>query len=600
MNIRMRHILAVTILVTCAFSLNLFFSTPGSEGQGGTGTLGILDIIKPTATKPAYAGPHNNPTKIIVRVTKPVDNLAKGDFIVEIGGLAASVVTLYEGSDEYVLEVLPPVQSANGPYDLSVSAIVGTAIFPDSEPEAVLYDNNNNVDVVLVIDRSGSMGYGFYGPFSYIEPAKESAKLFVDLMNDDDRLGVVSFDDEIDVPHPLSVVNANSRDAAKQAIDDLYARDRTSIGGGLEVGLSELTGSGTATIGANHPWAMVLLSDGQENTAPFVADVLPAIKATRAVVHTVALGEYSDEALMLDIAAQTGGTYSFTPAASRGQLASVYNTIAGEVSGQQMLFSQTGIVQPGETDEKSVIVDSTIHTATFSISWSDSASSIDLTLEDPNGTVIDSTSAISNSDVIYVSGSTYAYYRVQTTTLITGVWKMMITGGSMPMSRAPVAAPLSEEQYTALVMGRATGAGLTLRAYFDKPSYAVNDPIKLSVTLSDEEPILGAEVVAVVGPLVSVGPSQASADSSSPILVLYDDGLHGDGLANNGVYANTLGSSSTDNEGAYNFQVSATGTSNGGETFARTVQRNVNVGLESGGAPIYEPVYCYLPLVMSP
>ncbi|MGD9101139.1 MAG: VWA domain-containing protein, partial [Anaerolineae bacterium] len=575
--------------------------TPGSEGQG-TGTLGMLDIIKPTDINPAYAGPHDNPTKIIVRVTKPEDDLVRDDFVVEVGGVAASIVTLYQGSDEYVLEVLPPLQDANGPYDLSVSALVGTVTFPDSEPEAVLYDNNNNVDVVLVIDRSGSMGYGFYGPFSYMEPAKNSAKLFVDLMNDDDRLGVVSFDNEIDVPHRLSVVNSYSRDAAKQAIDDLFARNRTSIGGGLAVGLNELVSNGTASVAANHPWAMVLLSDGQENTAPFVADVLPDIQATRAVVHTVALGEYSDEALMLDIAAQTGGTYSYTPAASRGQLASVYNTIAGEVSGQQTLFSQTGIVQPGETDEKSVIVDSTIHTATFSISWSDCTNSIDLTLEDPNGTVIDSTSAISNSDVIYVSGSTYAYYRIQTSTLITGVWKMMIDGGSIPMSHVPVMAPVNEEHYTALVTGRSTGAGLTLRAYFDKPSYAVNDPIKLSATLSDEEPILGIEVVAIVGPLVSVGPSsqsQAPADSSSPILVLYDDGLHGDGRANNGVYANTLSGINTANEGAYNFQVSATRTSNNGEAFARTVQRNVNVGLESGGTPIYELVHgYYLPLLL--
>jgi hypothetical protein len=143
-----------------------------------------------------------------------------------------------------------------------------------------------------------------------------------------------------------------------------------------------------------------------------------------------------------------------------------------------------------------------------------------------------------------------------------------------------------------MVTGGAEGAGLTLRAYFDQPSYSINDPIKLSVTLSDERLISDAQVVATVGPLVSVGPS-----SRDPVLVLYDDGLHGDGLANNGVYANTLDGSNTANAGAYNFQVFATGASNSGDDFERLVQRSVNVGLVSAG-PGQDFHNYYLPLIV--
>jgi hypothetical protein len=363
---------------------------------------------------------------------------------------------------------------------------------------------------------------------------------------------------------------------------------------------------------------MVLLSDGWENTPPWVAGnpydpsdpdpgVMPDILATKTTVHTIALGDNSDESLMLKIAAQTGGTYNVVPTAD--QLQGVYNSIAAAVTGQQTLLSLTGIVQPGETDQKSVVVDSTVAEATFSISWSDSASAIDLTLEDPNGNVIGPTTSASNSDVDYVSGSTYAYYRIKSPTLITGVWKMMIAGGSIPRSRRQVMAPVNEEQYTAIVTGRAVGAGLTLRAYFDQPSYSTNEAIKLSVTLSDEQLITDAQVVAIVGPLVTVGPSpqsQSSGDAPNPILVLYDDGLHGDGLANNGVYANTLAGNNTANEGAYSFQVFATGTSNGGDVFARWVQRNVNVepnlnGVSSSMFSFQEFIYnCYLPLVVRP
>jgi hypothetical protein len=581
------------LLVTLGFSLNLFSDASALSPEGGT-TLGMLDIIDPTSTGPAYAGPHDAPHKIILRLTKPTTGLDRNNFTVMIGGgtatlgLPASVVTLYEGTDEYVLEVLPPIMGANGLYDLQVSVLIGSAALADFEQDAVLYDDSNNVDVMLIVDRSGSMDYGYYGPFSYMESAKNAAKLFVDFMRDGDKLGVVSFNNEVDVPYPLEIVNSASKDAARQAIDDLKPRGWTSIGGGMQAGENQLQSYGTLV----HPWAMVLLSDGQENRAPWVADVLPDIAATKTVVHTIALGEYSDEALMLDIAAQTGGTYNMVP--SGDQLQGVYNTIAATVTGQQTLLSSTGIVQDGQTDEKEVVVDSTVAEATFSVSWSSSANTLELTLQDPNGAVIDAAVALSNTDVSYVTGSTYAYYRVHTPTLITGTWKMTVTGGYIPLYRVPFVAPAAEESYTAMVTGGAEGAGLTLRAYLDQTSYLANDPIKLSVTLSDEQLITDAEVTAMVGPLVTVGPA-----TRAPVLVLYDDGLHGDGLANNGVYANTLDGSNTTNEGAYNFQVFATGLSNSGETFTRQVQRNVNVGLVSTD-PGQEFYYCYLSLITGP
>jgi len=565
--------------------------------------LNPFEILEPTSVDPAYAGPYNNPSKIIAHITKPADHLNKSHFTATVGGLPANVVTLYEGSDEYVLEVLPPAQSANGLYDLEVSATAGVQTVSDSETDAVLHADSSNVDAVLVIDRSGSMGYS-----GYMEPAKDAATLFVDLMSDNDQLGVVSFDHIIEVPHPLAVVDSVSRDAAKQAIASLTDRGLTSIGGGLQEGQNQLTNNGVAT----HPWAMVLLSDGYENTAPWVNDVLPSIQATKTVIHTISLGPDSDQALMIDIAAQTGGTYSLIPSRDptvvRQRLGQVYSTIAGAVSGQQTLLSLTGLVQPGETDQKSVVIDSTIAEATFSVNWSNSTSTIYLTLRNPNGNTIDPSAAVSDPNVTHVSGPTYAYYRVISPTLTTGVWKMMITGGSISSSGIQAMTSTAEESYTALVTGRTTGAAVTVHAYFDEISYQANEPIKLSITLSDDQPIPDGEVTAIVGPLVTVGPSpqiQASAALPNPILALYDDGRHGDGLANNGVYANTLDASNTVNEGVYNFQVFATGTASNGDRFARSLQQNVSVGLDSTSfTSTYQEVAfnhtCYLPLILKP
>jgi hypothetical protein len=463
----------------------------------------------------------------------------------------------------------------------------------------VLYADSNNVDVSLVIDRSGSMVFTEPGnTTSYMDAAKQAATQFVDLMFDNDQLAVVSFDDIIETPHPMALVDAASRTAAKQAIAALNARGLTSIGGGLQEGQNQLTSSGEAT----HPWAIILLTDGHENTSPMVATVLPAIAATKTVVHTVALGSSSDQDLLLDIAAQTGGTYNVAPTSS--QLQGIYNTIAAAVSGQQTLLALTGSVQAGATDQKSVVVDSTIGEATFSISWANSASTIDLTLEDPNGNAINPTVATSNPNITYVPGSTYAYYRIKSPTLVSGVWKLMITGGTIPSLVNGINASTAVENYSALVTGQVIGAAVTLNLYLDKLAYDVNKPIKVSATLSDDQPITSAEIIAIVGNIITAGsPTEAQVAANNPILILYDDGLHGDGQANDGVYANILEGSNTANAGVYDFQVFTTGTNNDGEAFSRLVRYSVNVGLDENSfvSNLVEFGYTiYLPAVQKP
>jgi subtilisin family serine protease len=526
----------------------------------------LFDVLDPTQANPAYAGPHNAPVKMVIKTSKPLDGLSKDEFSATIGGQSANILTLYEGSDSYVLEIFPPTQPANGMYGLTVS--VGSDL--DTDFCAVQYADTNNVDIDLVIDRSGSMGSE-----GKMAAAQEAAKQFVDLMHTNDMIGVVSFDNYIETNFSLTTITSpDIQTQAKAAIDLLYDRGNTSIGGGLQRGQEQL-----ATLGnASHPWAIVLLSDGLENTAPMVADVLPDIVASKTVVHTVGLGSDADEPLMQNIASQTGGTYHFAPGPQ--ELAGIYSTIAGAVSGQQVLFAETGTVQSGATDEKNVVVDSTVSEATFSISWSNSGSTIDLTLRRPNGNIVDPSVAATDPNIDFVSGSTYQYYRVKNPAA--GVWAMRATGGYIPL-----AAPQGRESYTAMVAGI---AGLTMNVYVDKDTYLTYQPVNVSVTLSDYQAIAGATVTCDVQPpstfsaLLHMLPwievngdlapdpqvaaelkAQAAVPAST--LTLYDDGTHGDGQANDGVYANAF--AATGHDGTYKFTAHATGTSNSGEAFAR-------------------------------
>jgi uncharacterized protein YegL len=549
----------------------------------------IFAILSPLQGNPAYAGSFNSPSKIVVEVTKPENGLAKDKLTVTIGGRPANIVTLYEDSAKYILEVNAPIQSTNGLYDLTVSVTTSSGTVSDTEIAAVSYAEANNVDVDLVIDRTGSM------KGDKIDAAKNASKQFVDFMRNGDMIGVVSFNTSATTNFPLTTISppssGDTKTQAKDAIDAINALGFTSIAVGLQRGQEQLTTLGQAS----HPWAIILLSDGQENNAPWVADVLPGIVSSKTVVYTIGLGSGADEALLMDIASQTGGTYNFAPGPE--QLAAIYNTIVGEVTNQQTLLSETGTAQAGVIDTKSVVVDSTISEATFSISWSNSAETITLQLKKPDGTIIDASNAGSDPNIVYSSGATFAYYRIQTPTLVPGVWEMQITGGTFSSPSVNKAGNVvAGVPYLAQVTASAI---LTIETYFNKSSYFIGQPVGIIVSLSDSQPIMGANVTASVqspstaaalirdsewielngdtipDPEIAAAIKAASVQTTTT-LTLYDDGAHGDGAANDGFYANQF--SGTTTVGTYTFNVVASGNTSAGDPFIRQDSKMINVG----------------------
>lgn len=493
-----------------------------------------LKIDTPTASRPAFAGPASDPTKIKVTVKGVWRGKTKDDFTVKIGGEAAEVIsatrlpetTATGVQNAYELQVQPPPQPSNSTYDLEV--IAGDT--SDLKEDAVLYGEETNVDVMLVIDRSGSMAG------QKIADAKNAAKQFVDLMVEGDKIGVVSFSSSGTVNYGLTTIAGAVRQDAKNAIDAISAGGQTSIGAGLQKGADELTTKG----GPTHPWAMVLLSNGGENRAPFVSDVLPSIVEAGIVVHTIGLGTGTNEALLQDIASQTGGTYHFAP--SSQELADIYSQISAAVTGQQTVFSNPGTVQQDATDEQQVTIDSSISETTFSITWG--GSDLNLTLETPSGVIIDPAVAAADPDIEFSSSATLEFYRIMSPEV--GQWIMQTNG--------VIIDPPGPELYTARVVAQTQ----ILMDLFLEGGTLTDDLIKVTVSLADTQPIAGATVTVLVEP-----PSPGSPLS----ITLHDDGNHGDGLANDGVYANSFADTSI--AGSYQFTANASGLSTAGDAFTR-------------------------------
>ena len=512
-------------------------------------------VLAPTQSAPDFVGSPSSPSKTLIEVEVKTDSgtviggLGPASFTVKIGGSKTQVLTARELSNKYILEILPPTQSADGVYDLEVE-VFGNS---DTETDAIQYATiaQSNVDVMLVIDRSSSMAG------TPIVNARNSAKLFVDLTSINDMIGVVSYNSLSSVNYPLTAVSTNDiKTEAKTAIDGIISSGNTSIGAGLEDGRDELIGKGDT----NHPWAIVLLSDGQENTSPMVSDVLPSIVATKIKAFSIGLGGVN-EATMQDIAYQTGGNYYYTP--SEAELIAIYNSISGQIAGRQTLYQVSDSIQQGETVEKTVNVDPSVEEAIFSLSWNTSTSDIDLTLKTPSGLLIDPQTAQNDPNVEFVSGQTYEYYKVYNPEA--GNWTLTLYGATASLNSPSISMSsdtVDGESYYLSVQGV---SNLTLDVAFDRPTYSLGDPINLQVSLTDNAPIVGASVTAQIQRL----------DAQMDTMVLYDDGWHADGQANDGVYANFY--PRTNYQGAYHFYVNASGQSNSGAAFTRSVDLSIAV-----------------------
>jgi len=559
-----------------------------------------FEITKPSGDEKIYAGSYSNPQKIVIHTNKPYSGLSKSDFKVQIGSQNASIITLYEGSDNYVLEVLPSTVMANGVYDLTVEFTRGS--ISDSKVGSIVFADTSNVDVDLVIDRSGSMAG------TPITLAKQAASQFVDYMHTGDKVGVISFSSSVTTDYPLTtIVDDNIKSAAKTAINAIVATGSTSIGGGLQRAQEQLTTLGDP----NHPWAIVLLTDGYENYAPYVATVLPAIVDSKTVVHTVGLGS-ANQAQLLDIATQTGGTYNYAP--TPDQLAGIYSTISGAVSNQQTLFEVTGDFDAeGFTEVKEVVVDSTISAATFSVTWTNSAYTIDMNLEKPDGTIIYPSSAEGDPNIEWFLGSTYQYFRIKQPTLTKGVWKIHIVGATV-MSTLNNDTELIGDRADTYTVKVTADSALTMQFFLDKETYMTYEPIKLIVTLSDSQPITNATVIATITPpsvltqLLNesewieingdtipnpdlIAELETLPDDRAPLL-LYDDGLHGDGSADDGVYANVYNGASE--PGTYTFSVSAEGKSSTYDPFTRLAELSTYIAENPDPPAMWN---YYLPLI---
>ncbi|MCB0111685.1 MAG: VWA domain-containing protein, partial [Caldilineaceae bacterium] len=504
----------------------------------------VIDIRMPNSGAVAKVGPFDGPGKFLAQVLVTngdpkgpvVAGLTVSDFKARVNGVNALITAGGFVQEQYWLVVQAPNQGSNGVYDLEIrleESGTATTIATDTNAASVEY-TPDNVDQVLVIDRSGSMASD-----GKMQAARDAANFYIDITRNSDGLSLVPFDHNVSpAPFAMQLVDLFVRNNAHNFINALGTGGATSIGDGMNEAVNQRTGSPTG----NPLCSYVLLSDGMENSSLYWSDVAAAVQATACPVTTIAFGSAADETLMEQIATTTGGSFFYNDvyvsavnaagvdaaaainaADTALDLADTYEYANALAEGRQRLLDEKGTL-PGNAAggpnnaerEHRVLIDGSVKEALFALKWDQGGCQefcpqLALRLVSPDG------KEYTEKSIAYTFKNTYSgHLGWRIPSPVAGEWRIFVSyadGSVAPNGAAYKVIVSADSLLTAhlLLPAKRKLTGLFM------PIFAL---------VSGEKPIGDASVRAVV----------IAPDGTRTVVPLYDDGEHDDGLPGDGFY----------------------------------------------------------------
>lgn len=446
-------------------------------------------------------------------------------------------------------------------------------------------------DVMLVLDRSGSMKRSAGTGRTRIVEARDAASLFVQLIRTGagDRIGVVSFSTTASISvksAPLDFVNAATKNAligpppfSGGLIGSLNPDGDTSIGKGLQVAQSQFPAAGPGV----NTRTILLLTDGLQNTPPMIADVDASLNGDD--ISVIGLGSASDldGALLHNLALRHNGLY--TRAGDGLQLKKFFALAYGNIFESGTLIDPEFFLPASQVEAPplSVLVCSE-DVITVVLGWDREDAPLLLALTTPAGNTIFGGSPGTETS----SGKTWTFVRVPLPINgeRDGLWKVRVFrpgGGEFPP-------PAVDVRYFVNIVVKG-GPRLT-HVRRDSRRYYTGDSITPQVMLKNTDgtvparPVVSVRITkpanavgnvlsqAQLGPATTlegdtIPPPQSTlqgveSSTGSPAVTyvqethkLFDDGVHDDGAMDpDGIFGNPLKDLLTA-EGDYTFHAVA-------------------------------------------
>ncbi|MFD2094201.1 tyrosinase family protein [Blastococcus deserti] len=280
-------------------------------------------------------------------------------------------------------------------------------------PVTALTVDKPKVAAALVLDRSGSMAEnaGLGDSQQRMDVLRQSAPIFVDLLDDADGVGVASFSGDATADMAITPAGGapfgSGRISARGTIGTLSPGGTTSVGDGVTAGqglLSSSTGFDST--------AVVVLTDGYENTPTYIADIASPVNS-RVFAIGVGTPEYLNPSALDALTAGTGGylTMTGTPVVDTLRLSKYFLQILAGVTNADIVVDPEGRLAPGAE-----------HHHTFSLTDHDVDADVvvllpgpgvvDLSLQAPSGVEL-TPGTLTSTGASYVMGERVSYWRLR-------------------------------------------------------------------------------------------------------------------------------------------------------------------------------------------
>ena len=217
-------------------------------------------------------------------------------------------------------------------------------------------------EIVFVVDRSGSM------EGAPMEQARRSVEACLGALSEEDRFGIVAFDDRVEVlSSKLLLGDSNGRLRAKEFLGSIEARGGTELLRGVEEGVGLLSDQGGDVL---------LITDGQVYGGE---EIVQEVRCTGTRIHCLGIGSASQDRFLTLLSRETGGVSRFQSPRERVDLAalglfsSIGRPVAEEIRCEaiggaeimpgppEVVFHGTPVVVYGSSED--------LESASFRLNW---------------------------------------------------------------------------------------------------------------------------------------------------------------------------------------------------------------------------------------